>query len=233
MENKKDTLSYNDIIVNKNKFYVYVYLDPRYESEYIYESLSLKFNYKPIYIGKGKNERIFDHFIYVKEKEKYSNNVFYNTLNKIKSFGPNKIIQLIKYFEDEKEAFDYEKKLIDEIGRKIINKNFSLLNITVGGRGVLSSSIPKELRKKLYGSPGEKNPAYRKDLDENIHLIIEDYIKNNFTLRDLSQKYKTDFRSIKKRFLKHNVEISTKNQYLKVSKCMKKNNPMKKKIKSN
>jgi hypothetical protein len=158
------------------------------------------------------------------------NHYFLNTLKKIKNNNFNNFIKIIKYFESEEEAFAYEKLLIDKIGRKILNANYPLLNISAGGFGVVSSSIPENIRKKLYGSKGKKNPAYRKDLDLKINLIIEDYLNNNLTLKDLANKYKADTRIIKKRLLEKNIDVNRKNQYLKSSNDMKLNNPRKKKL---
>jgi hypothetical protein len=219
-------LNIKNFKIIKDKFYVYVYFDTRYKKEYIYEDLS--FDYKPIYIGKGKNERFLDHIIYINKLCK-KNTYFFNTLRKIKESNVDDLVKIIKYFDNEVEAFEYEKKLIDTIGRKIINSKNPLLNISIGGIGVVSSSVPEEIRKKLYGSKGKKNPAYRKDIDLKLNLIIEDYVNNKLTLKDLSEKYKADKRIIKKRLLENNIDVNRKNQYLKSSKNMKLNNPSKNK----
>jgi hypothetical protein len=49
-------------------FYVYVYLYPRFHWDYVYENL--KFEYKPFYIGKGKNNRYLDHLKIVENNRK-------------------------------------------------------------------------------------------------------------------------------------------------------------------
>ena len=227
IEKDNECVKYRDFKVLKNKFYIYAYLDPRNNKKHIYEDLSLEFNSKPIYIGKGKNERIFDHLKNLENNYNF-NKIFSSTLKKIKHFELNDLLKVIQYFEDEQEAFEYEKRIIEKIGRKITSLNYPLLNIAEGGIGVISSSVPESVRKKLYGSPGEKNPAYRKDLDVQIDLIIDDYVNNHLTLSDLSKKYKADTRMIKKRLLDNNIEVSTKNQYLKSSYNMTINNPTKK-----
>ena len=42
-----------------NKYYIYIYLDPRKPGNYKYNNLC--FNYEPIYIGKGKGYRYRGH----------------------------------------------------------------------------------------------------------------------------------------------------------------------------
>ena len=42
------------------KYYVYAYLDSKLEENISFDDII--FTYKPIYIGKGKNNRMLDHF---------------------------------------------------------------------------------------------------------------------------------------------------------------------------
>ena len=51
----------------EDKYYVYVYLDPRKLGEFIYEDL--KFDFEPIYIGKGCNYRYRSHLYIDKTKK--------------------------------------------------------------------------------------------------------------------------------------------------------------------
>lgn len=44
----------------QNKFYVYVYLDPRKPGKYKYGEY--EFDYEPFYVGKGTGRRIRNHF---------------------------------------------------------------------------------------------------------------------------------------------------------------------------
>jgi hypothetical protein len=45
--------------MEKNIYYVYVYLDPRKFG--VFEYGSLKFDYEPFYVGKGTNKRMYAH----------------------------------------------------------------------------------------------------------------------------------------------------------------------------
>ena len=46
--------------MNDNRFYVYALLDPRKPGRYEYKDIC--FLYEPFYIGKGKENRCYDHF---------------------------------------------------------------------------------------------------------------------------------------------------------------------------
>ena len=61
-------------------FYLYAYLDPRKENIYLYDNLNYVFKYEPIYIGKGKNNRIYYHIDNVNET---SNGLKWNKIKSI------------------------------------------------------------------------------------------------------------------------------------------------------
>lgn len=121
-----------------NKFYVYIYLDPRKPGDYKFPGFS--FNFLPIYVGKGSNNRDRIHLKFCKKYDTH----FYRILRRI--FNENKEPQIIRIRENltEEEAFRLEIELINIIGR-IDLKTGTLLNKTKGGDGV---NIPKEVRSK-------------------------------------------------------------------------------------
>jgi hypothetical protein len=96
--------------------YVYIYFDPR------------KTPPEPIYVGKGNNERLYDHLF------NSSNNILSSKISKIKELGLEPIIE--KYIDDinEDEAYEIEKQLIKKIG-KIVDNNGTLCNYCNGGKG--------------------------------------------------------------------------------------------------
>lgn len=117
---------------NKN-FYVYVLLDQRFPGEYNFKNYL--FNYKPYYVGKGKNDRVRKHFWGLKptleetRKHNHDNNYcisetfsIWNELNEYPYFV------IIEYFTDQKDALLKEKELILNIGQ-IINSTGPLTNI--------------------------------------------------------------------------------------------------------
>jgi len=123
-------------------YYVYVYLDTRKPGNYIYDNLI--FDYEPIYIGKGKNNRCKKHLSLRFNMENY----FYHKLNKIIMEGFYPEILIIKDNMTEEESFKYEVEIIKKIG-KLIDNNGTLTNLTDGGEGRSGSIVSLETRKKL------------------------------------------------------------------------------------
>ena len=100
-----------------NDYYVYIYLDPRKPSKYIFNNL--KFDYEPFYIGKGKGNRIIkglnDPNNTIRKKLK---------IEQIRNFGLEPIF--IKIYENLSENFAYEleKQTIEQIGKNnLVNKS--------------------------------------------------------------------------------------------------------------
>jgi hypothetical protein len=104
----------NDI----NVYYVYALIDPR--------------NDLPFYIGKGKNNRCYDHF---KQKEHNTDNKF--KFRKIQSILSNDLeIKIEKLFEnlDEDIAYQIEEELIEKYGRYNSRPDGILTNLCPSNR---------------------------------------------------------------------------------------------------
>lgn len=119
------------------EFYVYAYLDPRKPGMYKYGDLS--FCYEPIYMGKGKKRRYYQHIINYKKKAcKTKRYGIYHKIDEI--FTESSLLPtIIKLFNNIKEndAISIEKKLIEQIGRISDNKG-PLVNIALGNGGYKS-----------------------------------------------------------------------------------------------
>lgn len=92
-------------------YYVYELVDPR--------------NNKVFYVGKGKGKRLFEH---QKEALKGSMHRKCVLIREILNSNLEVITNIVKYFDDEQKAYDYEVQLISEIGLS------NLTNILKGGR---------------------------------------------------------------------------------------------------
>ena len=107
----------------KNIFYVYVYLDPRFKGDYRYDDI-LRFNYKPFYIGKGKNNRFLDHLKIVENNRKLPYNAKrYHIIKDILMCGLKPIILKIEENLEELPALLLEKKCIKSIGLNILSND--------------------------------------------------------------------------------------------------------------
>jgi len=153
----------------KEKFYVYIYLDPRTKSHFCYQSLS--FLYKPLYIGKGQKRRYLDHLKYL---EKHTNYDFKHVLKEILNEGFTKQdienhIRIIPC-NSEQEAFNLEIKLIKEIGCSKFGG--PLTNWTDGGEGpsgwTSNEDFKKNLSKRMKSNNPMKSEESRKKVSENL-----------------------------------------------------------------
>lgn len=107
-------------------FYVYIYLDPLYKESVSYGDL--RFDYVPLYVGKGKGGRFKGH-LYTTNNPIFKNKIAYWKRNKIEPI-------VIKLHENltEIEAWAYETQYIALIGRLDLGLG-PLLNLTDGGEG--------------------------------------------------------------------------------------------------
>lgn len=131
---------------NENRFYVYVYLDPRKPGKYVYGEYS--FDYEPFYVGKGKGKRIYAH---LKESviNKNTNKYKINKIKKIlKETSKNPIILKIRENLSENDAFVLETYFIEIIGRIDLKKG-PLTNLTNGGDGPSNQIVSDETKEKL------------------------------------------------------------------------------------
>src|ERR1035437_9305972 len=101
--------------MNPDLFYTYIYYDPSRNNE-------------PIYVGKGKNNRVWEHF------KSTFNHPFVNRLKHMKNNNVSPVIGIYASM-DEELALLLEVELISKFGRKDLGKG-SLLNLTDGGEGV-------------------------------------------------------------------------------------------------
>ena len=129
------------LYMEKN-YYIYVYLNPLNPGIFKYEDL--EFDFEPIYIGKGTNNRCYNHISSCKNKKNRSGyrRLFYQKLRKIIRSGHNPKVIIFKDHLSEKEAFQLEIELISKIGRRIV-KEGPLCNNSKGGEGTSGAIAPR------------------------------------------------------------------------------------------
>lgn len=119
-------------------FYVYMLLDPRKENQ-------------PFYVGKGTDDRWKDHLL--ETADTTINKRKFNIIQKIKTLGLDVGIELVQYFENEDQAYDFEELLIAKYGRKGYDINGILTNICEDSRppnwhrGPNADAINEKIRK--------------------------------------------------------------------------------------
>lgn len=122
-------------------FYVYSILDPRKPGTYKYGEL--EFLYEPIYIGKGKGNRLKEHL----HSNRLKKNDFKNyKIKNILKENVRPIIIKLKESLVEQDAFAIEKEYISKIGRY---PKGPLTNITDGGEGIAGLKHTQESLEKM------------------------------------------------------------------------------------
>ena len=115
-----------------NDFYVYIYFDKSISGEFIYDNL--RFQYLPIYVGKGRNSRCTRHIwdcFNPKNKNIYGR-LLSKKIRKMINNGNYPEIVIFKKDMYEKDAFKLEINLISKIGRRIVGDG-PLCNNSSGG----------------------------------------------------------------------------------------------------
>ena len=130
---------------------------------YVYELIDPRVNL-PFYIGKGKNDRVYFH-LSEKSRAKSDNERKFNKIQKIRKCGYEPEIKIVKYFDNEDDAYFYEELLIQKYGRIRYDKNGILTNIC-------ESSRPPKLKgltyQEIYGDKWEEQIEKRRQLQLSV-----------------------------------------------------------------
>ena len=110
-----------------DKFYIYLYYDPR--------------DNIPIYVGKGKGKRAYDHLISA------NNSGLSEAIAECRALGLEPVVNIEEYFKTDREACAREVELISHYGRRIMGDG-SLFNIMPGGEG-----LDEETAQRIWSDP--------------------------------------------------------------------------------
>ncbi len=162
------------------EYYVYCYLDNLKPGCYTYDNLDICFTYEPIYVGKGKSNRIFEHLknYELNNERRVKHNPLKN--KRIKSIIEKGLTPIcFKLWENlsNETANELEIGLIGKIGR-IVDKTGSLTNLSDGGEGgdnmkyltderktKIYSDLSKRFKGQKYLGPEKGNIIYQYNLD--------------------------------------------------------------------
>jgi hypothetical protein len=163
-----------------DNYVVYCYLDPKKPGIFLFGNL--KFDYEPIYIGKGKPNRPQRHLTLYKN----NTNRFYSKLQSIIESGITPEYKIIKSNLTEEKSFEYEKHFIELIGR--IENNGTLTNLTDGGEGQSGFKFSNESKlKRSQNFKGVLNPMFGKShSEETISKISKSKIGEPSNRKDMT-----------------------------------------------
>lgn len=153
-------------------WYVYRLIDPR--------------NNKPFYVGKGTGYRT-SATININQTGNKLKKLF---LSEIKNEGLEPLLEKVATFDTEKEALEYEKKLILEYGR-IIKGTGILTNYSEGGDESNTGWVPSEETRKLWSAQRKGRKQTKEHVESRIKLTTGKQ-------RTTSQKYNYVLASIRR-----------------------------------
>lgn len=113
-------LMLNQNIPADSMYYVYVLIDPR--------------NDQPFYVGKGKGDRVLQHY-YNWSSDKMVNPHKFKKIQKLKKLGYGPKYEIVFENSDVNLVYEEERKLIEKWGRSRYDKGGILTNISPGGIG--------------------------------------------------------------------------------------------------
>jgi hypothetical protein len=126
---------------------------------YVYELIDPRVNL-PFYVGKGTGNRVYFH-LSEQSRAKSENKRKYNKIQKMRKEGYDPEIKIVKYFDNEEDAYNYEEVLIKQYGRIRYDENGILTNIC-------ESSRPPKLKGRtyqdLYGDKWEEQIEKRRKI---------------------------------------------------------------------
>lgn len=162
-------------------YYVYVYLDPRRE----YSSNEYGFESEPFYVGKGLGERDRFHLKNYEYNESTNPHRFRRIKN-IQEDGYNIIVKRVYEGLEEDEAYEKEREVIKNIGRRLTDRG-PLTNIAEGGNGI-SGNNSLDLT------------------DEEINDILLKYKNPDIPVKEIVDEYDISHGSLTKIRRAHKIE---------------------------
>ena len=208
----------------QKNYYIYIYLNPLNVGTFKYDDL--EFNFEPIYIGKGIDNRLYNHLTacYNKKNKSGYRRLFYQKLRKIIKLGYEPKIIIFKKDLSEIDAFKLEIELISKIGRRI-TKEGPLCNNSKGGEGP-SGAISPRYSVCVYNNLGEivsietsvKNCCIKYNVSR---ITVYRHVAHLRKLPSNGFRFKKENDNIKNLCKYEDIEIRKKGKHSKISKLSK------------
>lgn len=140
---------------------------------------------EPFYVGKGTNERCYEHIKEAKRNNKTGNQHKLNRIRAILQTGKEPDIRIVYEHTDEQTVYDEEERRILMYGRRDLETG-PLTNLNNGGRGGTSPSA--ETRKKI--SDGRKGFTHSEETRLKISEAGKQRTHTEETKQKMSQSHK-------------------------------------------
>lgn len=149
-----------------NIFYVYALCDPTNDGKYFY-------------IGKGKNNRAYEHLSKHPINYKSENPRKDNKISKIRNMGFEPYVEKIQEGLSETDAYELEESLISKYGRKGYDDNGILTNICAGARPPLGkgwNKLTEEAKIKISLTNIHKNIDKSLSIEDQYDIIRKRFL---------------------------------------------------------
>jgi hypothetical protein len=164
-------------IAKENKFYVYVYRDPRSDK-----------NLCPIWVGKGFGRRAFAHLDASAHTARTG--ALRHIIAKCRKLGLTIPVEIVGYFETEEAAFEQEAELIAKYGRRNLGTG-TLCNLTDGGEGTSGWLPSEDWREKLSAHLKKLHKKHPK-WGERLRMGIITWFENETNMQAHSARMKAE-----------------------------------------
>lgn len=185
------------------KYYVYILIRPDKN--------------EPFYVGKGKNQRLFEHEIKVNSLP-INNSYKVNIIKKILESGSQLIYGIDSFFDNDEDALERECKLIAEIGRASLGAG-TLTNLTEGGDGFIGlidfnkharSGRNLGMSKEFNLGPGNINVLMEKTGGITEEALL-DYIRKELYL--FYSQCDENYQELQPKKLSETYDLSSPNEF--------------------
>lgn len=154
------------------KYYTYIYLDPEKPGHFTYNEVS--FLFEPFYVGKGSGDRKHVHL--TRNDKLETNKLKAHKISKLKKKYNLRDYIIVINAESEESAFELERQLVDEIGRRDLGTG-PLCNLMEGGG--ISMPVGPLTREKQSRAKKGKTYEERLGIEKAREVRLKQSVKHS------------------------------------------------------